>query len=200
VFATANGLGTSAMVREARRIMERIMSRFDEISRYILKKSIATLIAVLLTLGCHAVVLGFQKGTVSENKRIPISEGDRTAKWSTNEVNLDYGYSVKQGSIRLYGQVRYADPIRYNYSLLMNFHMAVIFVDGRGRVLGTAGLVSDVNNVLQPSAMTSSVTFDRTLRLPPGTDSIAFSYTGTAREGSAREGGNPTNFWEYPIR
>jgi hypothetical protein len=163
-------------------------------------KLVAVLLAAVLTVGCQSVAMSYQKGIVPENKRIAIEDGNHTAKWSTNEVNLDYGYSKNQGSMRLYGEVYYADPIRYNYSLVQYFHMDVIFVDSQGRVLGTAGLVTDSSNPLAPSARTARVTFDRMLPVPPGTSSIAFSYTGAAREGNIREGGNPTNFWEYPIQ
>lgn len=176
------------------------MSRLRGLCRSASMKVIAVLWATVLVIGCQTVEAGFQKGIVPENKRIAVEDGNHTARWSTNEVNLDYGYSKNQGSMRLYGEVRYADPIRYNFSLVQYFHMDVIFVDVQGKVLGTAGLVTDSNNPLAPSARTMPVKFDRTLPVPPGTSSIAFSYTGAAREGGGRERGNPTNFWEYPIQ
>ncbi len=159
------------------------------------------LLTVLLVAGCQSVGVNYTNKTVPQNKWIRIlMPGEQSGKWSTNDVNLDYRYAGDGNTLRISGEVHYADPIRYNFAVIQYFHMDVIFIDPQGRVLGTEGLVSDTNNSLEPSGITFPVTFDRLVRLPPNTVSIAFSYTGTARDSGRRGDFNITSFWEYPIQ
>ncbi len=161
------------------------------------------LLAAFLVAGCQSIGMSQIGKMVPEDKRISIRSGEeqsgkQSGKWSARDVNLDYRYAWSDLGFRISGQVHYADSIVYNYALIQTFHMGVIFADAQGRVLGTDGLVTDTNNSLAPVAMTNPVTFDRLLRPPAGTVSMAFSYTGTAVDSNPDS--TITSFWEYPIK
>jgi hypothetical protein len=107
---------------------------------------------------------------------------------------VDYTYSRKGGTMDFSGRVIFSDHMVYGYSLLHNFHVSGIFVDGSGRVLATKSLATDRGDF-------SPIPFHTSFAVPANAAGMSFRYKGTAISGAGEEGGGGTmDFWEDPAR
>jgi hypothetical protein len=92
--------------------------------------------------------------------------------------------------------VVYADLIKNSFVIIDYIHLSVLFLDGQGSVLGARSVMSSaLDDPEDPER------FGVSLTAPGSTRSMAFSYTGQARESGDRSGGaSSSRFWHYPSR
>jgi hypothetical protein len=126
-------------------------------------------------------------GFVAPADRLSIAEPRYSGLWKGPDLSVEYNYSRDQGQMNLSGKVRFA-YFWMGYTILQYFRLSAIFLDENGKVLAFDGLVANSDSF-------ESIPFHVTLKLPPNTAFMAWSYTGMAVGG----GNGPTSFWSYPI-
>lgn len=142
--------------------------------------------------GCQGGMLKGASGTVSKDKLIALGDV-RNARWDGQDLSVLYGMERRGNQVRMSGAVRYADSLRYNFTLIRYFYLSMFLTDADGRVLKEEPLTSSV-----PDSFDGDLNFDRTFVLPEGAAFFAFRYNGQALDSDNSDGANPTNFWEYP--
>jgi len=155
------------------------------------------LMSVWLLYGCGGIWYAPVGKTVPQDKLIPlVTTGRQTGLWTTRDLSLSFSYEVVQNQWKIEGTIEYDGSLKNNFIVLDYFHMDVLFVDDRGKILSMNGLMST-----GPTYLEYPESFAISVPLPPGARALAFSYRGQAKEmGAHREGGLGTYFWEYPIR
>lgn len=126
-------------------------------------------------------------GFVPPADRLSIAEPSYSGLWKGPDLSVEYRYSRDQGKIDLSGKVRFA-YFWIGYTDLENFQLRAVFLDEKGRVLASDGMVTNRDSF-------ESIPFHRTLKLPSSAVFMAWSYEGLAGGG----GNGHTSFWFYPI-
>jgi hypothetical protein len=148
----------------------------------------------LLIAGCQTVGPHLGTGFVAPDNRIMITSGQGSGSWQGRDLTVDYRYSVNQRDMDFSGMVHFASGMTYNFILLSDFQLSVVFFDESGKVTEKRGLATNRGNF-------DPMPFHNRVVLPPGTAGMAFAYQGTAFESGDSEGGGagPTYFWHYPV-
>lgn len=157
-------------------------------------KSLLATAVVLLLAGCQNVSFYTGGGHVAEQERTALVEGEHNGSWQARDLSVKYHYARKQDQVHIDGTIYFADLLRDNFTLIHDFHLAVILIDAQGKVLGAYGLIGSSRDDLTP------LSFKTRVPLPPNAVSMAFSYQGTALGGGDHEGGGSAYFWKYPVR
>ncbi|MFZ2447179.1 MAG: hypothetical protein WAW37_12540 [Syntrophobacteraceae bacterium] len=145
--------------------------------------------------GCQTMQSSSQGGVVAPADRAPVAQGRNTGTWQGTDIAVDYKYSLNPPAMDFSGTVRFLSHMTFNFQILHDFRLSVIFTDQDGRVLGTQGLTTNRDG-LEPFPVQARLT------IPAGTSQMAFSYQGTALSVGDEDGGGggPTYFWQYPVR
>lgn len=147
-------------------------------------------LAVLLS-GCQTTYFQETTGYVSSDDLVAFTGDQGSGTWKGRDLEVQYNYSPKL-RYNFSGIVQLGSNIVYNFSVLRDFQLKVIFADNSGKILGTQAVVTNRGN-LDP------IPFATSLYVPANTAGIAFSYQGTVLEGGNDEGGSLTSFWYYPV-
>ncbi len=153
---------------------------------------ICVLCTILLVAACGGMSAFSEGGLVSEENSLSIPDGQRNGRWNARELGVDYRYGREGQNLYLEGTVTFSRVLTYNFSGLQSFQLAVAFLDANGRVLAMQGLMTDRGDF-------DPATFQKTLALPPGTMSMAFTFQGVALSSDSLGSGGLSSFWWYPI-
>jgi hypothetical protein len=154
-----------------------------------MRKLISFALIVVLA-GCQGSLFSYKSGAVLESQRVPLpSENQISSSWASRDLRIDYRWTRTGDDLKISGQVEFADQLKYNYTRLDYFHLALIFVGQDGNVLEIGDLAPKTDNGIQ------SASFDTVMRLPPNTSYFAFSYQGVARTSESED----VDFSNYPF-
>ncbi len=133
---------------------------------------------MVMLLSSQAMPFAVSRGVVLERDRISLpGDTEQNGVWETRDLGVQYHFSRSGGQLRISGTVRLADSIRYNASLLRDFRIGLIFVDGQGRVRQMRGLsTSGFPGLDEP------MYFKSTIPIPADSLSMAFFYQGQASD------------------
>ena len=151
------------------------------------------LLAVLYLAGCQSINLSPTGGFVSSEARIALPEGRQSDTWQTRELSVNYTSSRNGNELNVEGVIRFTSMMTNTYSNLHEFQLGIVCLDEGGKVLESKGLISSARENFSP------LPFKKTLTLPAGTRSMAFTFRGTASQ-SDEGGGDTSSIWHYPIR
>jgi hypothetical protein len=152
------------------------------------------LVAGVYLTGCQGTMLNTTSvgQTIKPSSRIGLVQaGPQSGRFSDGYVTVEYQYTAAGGNLRMTGVVLFGSAITGNFIMVQTFDLGLLLGDAQGRVLMQQGLTAS-----PPITVSSPISFDVNLMLPPQTASIAFTYSGTAY-GEGRE--DPTSFWTDPV-
>jgi hypothetical protein len=152
------------------------------------------MLVMALSFGCQSLPFDPKGHKVPESSWIALPpDGEYSGAWTNEDLTLNYRSVRNQSQLRISGSVQFADRITKAYLIVQYFHLDVIPVDARGKVLDMIGLISaaSVNTIFD-----NSLEFNRILTLPSNSEAIVFSYRG--RTAGTRDAGS-MDFWEYPV-
>ncbi len=153
-------------------------------------------LSIVLT-GCHGFLTTYKGQKVRDRYRIALPDGtSRSDLYQAPDLTIDY-HAVRNGDeLQLSGVARYTPQISNAYTLIPNFHLSVFLIDQYGNILQDRGIITPGSE--DPERR---MRFSEKIKLPPGTASMAFSYTGEARSSGSRQdgGGGFVSFWFVPI-
>lgn len=145
------------------------------------------LIFVMLAAGCSKGMFTAEGKFVAEERRLDLKEGGPFPRdWQGKHLTIKYEYIRKQDDFQIMG-----DIIFKREKILNDFRCSVVFIDAEGTVLQVQGMV--VAGARQP---TERIPFKQDMKLLPGSQSMAFSYSGTSR--GTGQSGSPNAFWSAP--
>lgn len=161
---------------------------------------LAAMLLTILAAGCQTDMMNRASGSVSPDKRIPLSEGTlKSGTYVSRHIMVKYKYAREGTSMNISGDLRYSDSIIYNFTNIDYFHLDAIFLDSQGNVLGTKGLTSSSSDRLGTLGGDGALTFYVDLTLPANTAAMAFSYKGQVHASESLSGSGGTYIWEYPV-
>lgn len=150
----------------------------------------AMLALVLLWSGCQSALLSYSGAMVRDSARIAVVDGaQRSGEYRSPDLTIDYRAVRNGDELELSGVAQYTAKIRNAYRLIPHFSLSVFLLDRNGTVLRERGILTPGSD--DPG---NPMRFAERIPLPPGTASIAFSYTGQAASGS-----HIGPFWNVPI-
>jgi hypothetical protein len=155
-----------------------------------------TLVATgIVLVGCQSALLSYKGARLQQGAVIPVLEGAAHADhFVAPDVVIDYKYTRNGDSLDLSGTAQYAPSIQNNFSTVPRFYLRVYFADAQGGILGYHGIVTSGYGYSD-----DHMRFHERMALPPGTDLMAFGYSGDARStGDDDGGGGDTPFWYEP--
>ncbi|HOV85024.1 MAG TPA: hypothetical protein PLM79_01595 [Syntrophobacteraceae bacterium] len=151
-------------------------------------------LVLVLTAACQTISLDYRSGRVLEQDRIALPDNaEQQGVWKTREAVVEYRFARRGNELKISGVMKFAEPITNNFSGIEHSHLDAIFVNPQGKVLEIRGLMSSA--FAHPE---SPQKFENRLSLPPGTESLAFSYQGRAFS-SGLDNNDLYSFWYYPI-
>ncbi len=154
--------------------------------------AVGTLLFLVFLGGCQGNFLGYRGELVAEENRVPLqSGGPHSGVWDTNDLIFQYRYIWQGGTLDLTGNIDLVGGAA-NFQTVKRFSLSVYFVDGNGRILEQALLFGAGGR-----RQVRFWSFEKEMRPPPDTRSMAFGYSGVVR-GSGR-GAGTWSFWETPI-
>jgi hypothetical protein len=154
-------------------------------------RKLISLAFIVVLAGCQGSLLSYKSGIVLESQRIPLPPGNQiSSSWESRDLRIDYRLTRTGDNLKISGKVQFAGQLKYNYTRLDYFNLALICVGQNGNVLDTRDLAAKTDNGIE------SASFDADVRLPPDTSHFAFSYQGVARTSESEN----VDFWNYPFR
>lgn len=175
--------------------------------KYTGRRSMRGITGMLLVLGmvwglagCQGGMLGGGSGMIPRDKLTPLGTV-RDAHWDTRDLTVVYTLEQNANGVRISGSVRYADALRYNFSLMRYFYLGLYLTDADGRVLREEPLATSAPDSIDNfGGNRSDFDFSRSFTLPEGAAYFAFKYSAQASDPDSGDGGsNPTYFWYYPV-
>ena len=150
---------------------------------------------IIILAGCQGVPLNYKGAKVRSAYRIALTDGTQSARYQSPDLTIDYQVWRNGDELQLSGVAEYTPKIKNSYTLIPYFHLSVFLTDPYGNVLEDKGIITPGSD--DPD---KKMRFRENILLPPGTASMAFSYSGEARSGGGRQdGGGVTTFWGVPI-
>jgi hypothetical protein len=145
------------------------------------------MIFVMLAAACSKNLFSAEGKFVAEERRLDLKQGGPFPRdWKGKHLAIKYEYIRKQDDFQIMGDIIFKREKTIN-----DFSCSVVFIDAEGTVLQVKGLV--VAGGRQP---TKIIPFKQDMKLPPGSQSMAFSYSGTSR--GTGQSGSPNAFWFTP--
>lgn len=163
------------------------------------------LLASLLLIGCQSTET-FYRGYLAGNESVaPLTPaGSPTGQWKTFDIDLNYQYGSSGNDLNISGTIDFGLFYELNTSRIETIDFYLFFLDSESRVLNTARLFRSLS--LDPE---ETITFNTSVTPPSGAKSIAFGYSGRAREdggggktssGMGEGGGGTFLFYDLPKR
>jgi hypothetical protein len=147
----------------------------------------------LAVTGCASGLPGGAGRIVAEENRIPLeANGSKEGLFAAHDFLLAYGYIRDGRSLQLNGAAELRGGAR-NFPWLNNLFVRAFFYDADGRVLDSRSLL-----VRSRGEVEKRWTFAKILELPPGTEGMAFGYSGQVR--GAGFDAPIWDFWNAPYR
>jgi len=153
-----------------------------------LRFDIILVVFLLLTAACSSKTFTAEGKLVAEDRRLDLKEGGpfpREWQGKGNQLKIKYEYIRKQDNFQIMGDIVFR---RERY--LNAFRCRIVLIDSAGKVLRVQGMV--VAGGREP---TETIPFKYEMQLPPGSESMAFSYSGASGAGNS---GSPNSFWSSP--
>jgi hypothetical protein len=154
------------------------------------------LVIVALT-GCQGTLMTYKGAIVREGDLITLTEGpQRGGSYHSPDLAIEYQWMRSRNELQLSGLLKFAPRIQNVYFQIPYFYLSLFLTDGQGKILedkriGTPGS-SDPSNPIR---------INEKLLLPPGTEKMAFGYSGQASGsgGGGKDGGGDLPIWQVPI-
>ncbi len=152
-------------------------------------------VTTLILVGCQTLSAPTGR-LLSPEARLVLSEDQvYSNSWSTRDLRLNYRLAMEGSTVNFEGAIFFESPIKYNFSFLDRFHLAVIFADEAGNILDMRGLICSIHSDLEaPHAFYGS------FPVSPAVHYYAFSYNIRALEKGSVDGGGWSDFFYYPVR
>ena len=153
---------------------------------------IALLVASLL-LACNNKFLSYRGRWVGEADRIALKEGGpHRGSWQTRDVIITYEYTKDARSLQISGVVELSGHLKTGFPILEYMYVNVISLEN--------GFVLDSKDIKtfgyrRHLDYMGKMAFKTRLELSEGAVAVAFSYSGTVKEGS--DSGD-WHFWKVP--
>ena len=147
------------------------------------------LIVAMLAAACSSKMFTAEGKFVAEEKRLDLKEGGpfpREWQGKGNQLTIKYEYIRNQDDLQIMG-----DIVFRREKNLDNFSCSIVLIDAAGTVLLVQGMV-----IAGGREQIETIPFKHEMQLPPGTQSMAFSYSGTTR--GTGGSGSPNSFWSSP--
>jgi len=143
----------------------------------------------------------FYRGYTVENESLsPL--GNQQGSWKTFDLELTYQYQQTDNILDITGSAALSLYYELNTSRIRTLDVYLFLLDDESKVLETVYLTRRLE--FSPE---ENLTFTKTLKIPPGTTSIAFGYKGTALGdgggddfSSGAFGGGQEIFYDLPTR
>lgn len=142
---------------------------------------------MLLAAACSSKMFTAEGKLVAEEKWLDLKEGGPFPRdWQGKHLKIKYEYIRKQDDLQIVG-----DIVFKRKKTLNDFRCSIVLIDSAGKILLVKGMV-----VAGGRQQIETIPFKYELQLPPGTQSMAFSYSGTSR--GTGNSGSPNAFWSAP--
>ncbi len=162
----------------------------------------ALLLAGLLN-GCGTLALNPEGAGIIPGHEISIVPGtEQMGTYTSRDLSVRYKYLHSGDTFQIAGNIRFADHLQINFTVIRYFNLQLLLADAGGVILAA-------RNIAGGSFRRTDVElrFSGSFPVPPGTRLMAFAYSGRATEGGGAFGwrrfgddGVETDFWEYPVR
>ncbi len=147
------------------------------------------LIFVMLAAACSSKMFTAEGKFVAEERRLDLKEGGpfpRDWQGKGKQLKIKYEYIRKQDNLQIMGDIVFRREKNLN-----DFRCSIVLIDSAGKVLLVQGMV-----VAGGRQKMEKISFKHELQLPPGSQSMAFTYSGTSR--GSGDSGSPSSFWSAP--
>ena len=164
-------------------------------------KFVAVALALISLTACQGSLLSYRGRAAKPENRIDLKNGGPyRGFYQTRDIAIDYEYVNQADAFQFSGAVKFDNALVYNFRTVENFSLQLNYLDSDGKVIDTTWLArSGYQQQIE------DLPFSRTLSLPLGTAGLAFSYSGTTREGGGGgggenfpNGGDSWDFWMTP--
>ena len=162
----------------------------DAVVKYL---SVVACFVLASLLGC-ANFLVPEPGTLArEGDRIALNDSSlENGVWQTKDLALTYTISGAGDDLHFAAKLNFDRSLSDSYNVMKNFYLKMSFLDDYGQVLKTV----DVTPLFSMySQISDNMTVDKTLAMPPGSNSIAFNYYGVFRGNQPVSGEERTIFY-----
>jgi hypothetical protein len=169
----------------------------------IISRIVLSVFFLSMVVACQGRFLSYQGAVAKQESRIALQEGGLyTGSWKTRDLSMDYSYQRDQNNMELSGTVELDKSLERGFPTLEYLIISVHLLDAEGKVLENARLLTS-----EYRHMIKKLSFKQSIKLPPGTTAMAFSYRGRARDvgGSGVSvddsgDGDSWDFWLYPFQ
>jgi len=133
--------------------------------------------AAIALSGCNGRLFSYKGATITDqNNMIQLEQGDRQGIWNTNELALNYHYTVSSETLRISGNVNLIGGFATGFSSVDRLVVYLLFLDNQGTVIDNVIMYSaDYHH----STRYIPMNFDTTIPIPAGTHAMSFIYDGT---------------------
>jgi hypothetical protein len=173
------------------------MGKASSAAQWMKRGGLLVVASSIVLMGCQGLLLTYKGQKVRPASRVAVADGASLSEtYRAPDLVIDYHASRNGDELQLSGVADYTAQIRNAYVLIPYFHLSVFLTDQYGNILEDRGITTpgsdDPNNRMR---------FSEKIKLPPGTASMAFSYSGEARSSGSRDegGGGVSSFWSIPV-
>jgi hypothetical protein len=179
-------------------LMEGEMGKALRIAEWMRRGGFFLVASIIVLMGCQGSLLTYKGAKVRDAYLIALTEGtQRSAGYQSPDLTIEYQWARKGDELQLSGLVKFTPRIRNGFTMIPVFDLSLFFTDAQGNILEQRWIATPGSG--DPE---SQMRISERLFLPPGTASMAFSYSGQARDsdgiGQNKSGGD-MHFWQVPI-
>ena len=144
-------------------------------------------IFLLLAVACSRQMFSAEGKFVADDRQLDLKEGGPFPRdWQGKHLKIKYEYIRKKDDFQIMGDIIFKKEKK-----LWKFRCSIVFIDAAGKVLIVQGLA-----VAGGRRQIDKIPFKYELQLPPGAQSMAFSYSGESS--GTGNSGSPKSFWSSP--
>jgi hypothetical protein len=142
--------------------------------------------------GCQGSLFTAKGHMLQAAEQIMISKaGQQSGQYTSDDLTMGYTYARTGDSLRISGAVQFASSVTGNFLTINTFELGLLLADAQGKILQQHGLTTAL-----AANSSNPIDFSITLSLPPGCESMAFTYNFQATDPDERR---PSTFWQYPV-
>ena len=150
--------------------------------------------AVVILTGCNGSLYSSKGTTITKHSNlIQLQIGNHRGTWKTNELALNYDYQMTPEILKISGTVNLVGGFALCCNSVNRLVIRLVFLDSQETIINSVFFYSA--NSYHPIHMLP-MNFDKTVPIPPGTNSISFDYDGELIGGAGNT--SKVSIWYSP--
>ena len=159
-------------------------------------RHIVVLCSFIALAGCSGNLLSYRGKTVTQPYNVlDLKDGDQQGVWKTNDLSISYRYRFVNGTLKISGEVALPGGLVTGFNAVDRLVVELLLLNNDHTVIDNVNIyVADRFH----STRYIPMEFDAAVPVPPGVESVSFTYDGRLSDSAGVDEGTSFDFWYFP--